>query len=391
MKLALVVPRYGDEIVGGAETAARHFAEHLPAAEFDVEVLTTCANDLHSWRNFYPAGASRVNGIAVRRFPIDHHLRNAKRHKELEIKFIQRWPTTVDEEYEWIEQNAHSPALYKYLFEHGRSYDYLIFIPYLFGTTFYGSTIYPERSIIWPCLHDEPFARFFQTRLMLEACRGLMFTTEAEMALALGKLGVLNRGAQIVGIGVDDFQADAARFRKRFRLNDPFILYAGRLDSMKNLIELFVFFTGYKRSRGGMLKLVLIGEGPLRLPKHPDIVPLGFLASQTKQDAYAAATLLCQPSLLESFSIVLMEAWLAGTPALVHGECDVTRNHVLRSNGGLYYSNAEEFDGAVDWLLSHPRGCKSLGQSGRAYVLQEYNWKTVLGHFRHALAAWGES
>jgi glycosyltransferase involved in cell wall biosynthesis len=62
---------------------------------------------------------------------------------------------------------------------------------------------------------------------------------------------------------------------------------------------------------------------------------------------------------------------------------------VLRSNGGLYYSTVDEFAGAVNWLLSHPGERTSMGQSGRAYVLQEHNWHTVLGRFRNALAVWG--
>ena len=39
MRLAFVVPRYGDGIVGGAETLTRGLAEHLAAAGTPVEVL----------------------------------------------------------------------------------------------------------------------------------------------------------------------------------------------------------------------------------------------------------------------------------------------------------------------------------------------------------------
>ncbi|MEP7198323.1 MAG: glycosyl transferase, partial [Chloroflexota bacterium] len=233
MKLAFVVPRYGADIVGGAETLARSFAERLPRAEFDVEVWTTCANDLQTWRNVYPAGVTHITGVRVRRFPIDAHMRNEKRYWELMIKFTNRWPTTVADEYEWIAQSAHSPALYAHIAQHGQSYDYLIFLPYLFGTTFYGTTLWPERSLLFPCLHDEPFARFVETRAMMESCRGLLFISPPEMGLARGKLGVRNPRARLVGMGVDDRRGDAERFRRTFNIPDPFILYAGRFDSMK--------------------------------------------------------------------------------------------------------------------------------------------------------------
>jgi glycosyltransferase involved in cell wall biosynthesis len=90
----------------------------------------------------------------------------------------------------------------------------------------------------------------------------------------------------------------------------------------------------------------------------------------------------------ESFSIVIMESWLAGVPVLVHGNCDVTRYHVLRSDGGLYYVGFEEFAGAIDWLMEHPVERERMGQLGRAYVLKEYNWDAVLARLREALRVW---
>jgi glycosyltransferase involved in cell wall biosynthesis len=385
---AIIVPRYGDDILGGAETIARQLAEHLPRAEFDVTVLTTCARDLSTWRNVFPPGRAAVNGVRVHRFPIDHRFRDEGRYRQLTHKFANSRPATVDEEYEWIDNNPHSPALYAYLRQHGLEFDLLLFVPYVSGSTLYGTTLWPERSVLWPCLHDEPFAHFLHTRWMMQTCRGLMFNTEPERALARDKLGVRNPGARVVGFGLEDFCGDGGRFRRQFGISEPFILYSGRLDSMKNVLELTSYFTAYKNRHPGPLKLVLRGEGPLAVPAHPDIVSIGFQSERDKLDAYAAATLLCQPSRLESFSIVIMESWLAGVPVLVHGDCEVTRHHVVRSNGGLYYSGFDEFAGALDWLLEHADRRERMGRLGRAYVLQEYNWPTVLARFRRAVASW---
>jgi glycosyltransferase involved in cell wall biosynthesis len=91
---------------------------------------------------------------------------------------------------------------------------------------------------------------------------------------------------------------------------------------------------------------------------------------------------------LESFSLVLMESWLAGTPVLVHGHCPVTRHHVLRSNGGLYFTSPAEFAGAMDWFLEHPAERQQMGALGRAYVRREFNWPAVLARFREASRSW---
>ncbi len=388
MKLSIVVPRYGDEIVGGAETLARQLAEHLPRPEFDARILTTCTDNLGDGENIYPAGLARVNGVPVLRFPINHKARNASRFHELTARLINHTPLTVDEELEWIDNGVHSPELYAYLARHGPQYDFLIFVPYLYGTTFYGSTLWPERTIVWPCLHDELFAHFVQTRLMLETCRGVMFNSESELALARDKLKIRLPRPVVVGGGIDAYQANPDRFRRRWGLTAPFILYAGRIEFAKNVLELVSFFIEYKRLHPGPLKLVMMGEGSLSIPSHPDIIPIGFQSEQDKLDVYAAATLLVQPSLMESFSIVIMEAWLSGAPALVHGECDVTRRHIQRCNGGLYYIGLAEFMGALDWLVEHPAERKRMGELGRAYVLDTYSWPAVVERFRAALATW---
>jgi glycosyltransferase involved in cell wall biosynthesis len=388
VRLAFVVPRYGEEVLGGAETITRRLVERLPRSEFDAEVLTTCANDMVTWENVYPAGPVEVNGIAVLRFPIDHRSHDKRRYRELMVKIANHWPMTEDEEYEWIEHSAHSPELYAHIARHGGEFDLLVMGPYLFGTTFYGTALRPGQTVLWPHLHDEPFAHFTETRLMMESCRGLMFNSQPEMSLAREKLGIRNPRASVVGEGLEQAPADPERFRRRSGVRDPFLLYAGRWDETKNLLMLLSHFIEYKRRRPGTLRLVLIGDGPLPIPAHPDILPIGFQSEQAKQDVYAAATALCQPSLMESFSLVIMESWLAGVPVMVHGHCPVTRHHVLNCNGGLYFTSADEFAGVVDWFLDHPIERQQMGSLGREYVRREYNWQAVLDRFRESLQLW---
>ena len=54
MRILYVVQRYGPQVLGGSETAARLFAERLVARGHSVEVLTSCARDYVDWA---PRGA----------------------------------------------------------------------------------------------------------------------------------------------------------------------------------------------------------------------------------------------------------------------------------------------------------------------------------------------
>jgi glycosyltransferase involved in cell wall biosynthesis len=389
IRLAFVVPRYGADVLGGAETFARHLAERLPPDEFRATVLTTCARNLLTWRNECPPGESEIDGLRVLRFRIDHRHRDASLFQQLTDRFNRGEPATVQDQAAWLEHSAHSPELYRYLYSHGADHDLFVFLPYLFGTTLYGSAVWPEKSVVWPCLHDEPYAYFADVLAMLRSVRGLMFVSPPEQALAEEKLGIHHPAARLVGFGLEPFTAEGERFRNKTGLRGPFILFAGRLDPMKNVLQLVSYFLTYRRAHPQRdLKLVLAGSGPLALPNHPDLVPLGSLSPDDLHDACAAATVLCQPSLVESFSIVLMEAWLARTPVLVHGHCPVTRHHVVQSKGGLYFTSAAEFVGALDWLLDHPHERRQMAALGRNYVRREFNWPVVLDRFRQAVALW---
>ena len=111
---------------------------------------------------------------------------------------------------------------------------------------------------------------------------------------------------EVMGLGMDTkLTYDADRFRKKYNINDPFILYAGRKDKGKNIDTLVQYFKRYKQNEQDNLKLVLIGGGELEIPTEikNDVYDLGFVDLQDKYDAYGAAELLCQPSKNESFSL----------------------------------------------------------------------------------------
>jgi len=147
------------------------------------------------------------------------------------------------------------------------------------------------------------------------------------------------------------------------------------------------FFRRFKKDAPSSIKLVLIGSGNMCIPSESgeDVIDLGFVTRQDKYDAYAAATFLCQPSVNESFSIVIMESWLCETPVLVHGNCAVTRDFCIKSNGGLYFIDYFEFKESVQFLLFSPLIRKKMGQSGRQFVLNNFSWEIIVNNYKKEL------
>ena len=385
LRLAFVVPRYGADVVGGAETLVRGLAEHLAQGGAAVEVLTTCARDHLTWKNVLPPGTSREAGVTVQRFPV--RPRDTRRHAWLQQRILRGSRLRPREEARWAEESVASVALFDHLTRHAAEYDLVCFAPYLFGTTLGGVRLVPGRAVLIPCLHDEPFAHLGIVRDAFQACRGFIFNSPPEAALAEKLYGIGDRPAGVVGLGFDPAApADPDAFRRRHGLEGPLLVYLGRKESGKNVPLLIQYALRYRAVRRADLTLVLAGDGPVTAPAGtPGVRDLGYLDPAAKASAYAAATVVCQPSVNESFSIVLMEAWLAGTPVLVHARCPVTTHHVLQAGGGLVFEDFYEFAEALDLLLEDRERRGQLGRQGRAYVEAVYSWPAVTARLRETL------
>jgi glycosyltransferase involved in cell wall biosynthesis len=387
MTLGFVVPRYGAEIVGGAETLARGFAERLPADRFAVEVLTTCARDHHTWANVLPSGEEHSGSVTVRRFPVS--ARDVGKFLAIQQRMSEGFPLDLEEELAWAEGSVNSKDLYDYIDAERERFSALIFLPYLFGTTLLGTQIDPARSVLIPCLHDEPFAYLKIVRHLFRSVRAILFNSAPERSLARRLYGG-SIDAPVVGFGFDPVKPakDASdEFRARYRIDGDYLLYFGRKEGGKNLPLLLECFRAC-RDAGRGLSLIVAGDGSVEASAAIDgLVDLPRLSEEEKIAASAGAIAVCQPSVNESFSIVLMEAWLQETPALVNARCPVTCHHVALSNGGLYFNDAKEFAAEVDYLREHREERRELGSQGRRYVIENYSWPTVLGRFERALRA----
>lgn len=146
------------------------------------------------------------------------------------------------------------------------------------------------------------------------------------------------------------------------------------------------FFLSYRERGQEEVTLVLMGPSIMPIPDRPDIVHLGPVDEQTKQDTLAGAEVLIQPSPYESLSIVILEAWLAGTPVLVNGRCAVLKGQCRRSQGGLWYENRYEFEEALSLLLADPALRQRLAADGRRYVEANYCWDSIEQRYREIVA-----
>jgi glycosyltransferase involved in cell wall biosynthesis len=375
VKLAVVVQRYGLEINGGAELHARYVAEHL-APHAEVEVLTTCARDYVSWRNELPAGEERLNGVTVRRFPVDRE-RTEEDFGQQSRHVFERAHSIADE-LRWLDsEGPTSTALVTHLAGR-RDVDYFIFFSFRYYHAYHGIRAVPDRALLVPTAERDGAIGLGVFPPVFRGVRALMYNSFEERAMIQAVSGNTEVPHVIVGIGSEVPDRTAPdRFRRAYGIPGPFIIYVGRIDENKGCRQLFDHFQQYLRCSSGDLTLVLLGKSILPIPDHPRIRHLGFVPDADKFDGIAAAQALVMPSFFESLSMVALEAWAMGKPVLANGRCDVLKGQCIRSNAGLYYESLEEFIEALALLQTNRRLARALGANGRAYYQRHYAWPVI--------------
>jgi glycosyltransferase involved in cell wall biosynthesis len=274
-----------------------------------------------------------------------------------------------------------------WLQEEAGAFDAVLAGPYLFGMILQASRLVPDRFWLVPCLHDEPFARLQVVAAMFRSAKGCLFNSEPERALAATLYDLPASYGAVVGMALEPFEVDATAFAQRHGVEGPYVMYCGRREAGKNTPLLFDYMNTYCERRGGSVKLVLAGSGEVPLPDRlrPHVVDAGFLSEQEKHEAMAGASVFLHPSTNESFGIVLLEAWLAGTPALVHARGEVLRWQCATANGGLWFRYYPEFEAMLDSLLEDEALNRTLAANGKAYVEQTYSREAIAARLMQAL------
>ncbi len=388
-RIALVPPRYGPDVVGGAELVLREVAHGLTARGWQVDVLTTCARDHYTWANHYPAATTDDNGVSVRRFPVVNDTSGAARADLERTLALGETPTLAQQE-AWMNDGLRVPELFHALLDDAEQYRAIVVSPYLFWTSFAGGLVAPERTIVRPCLHDEPHAAFELFEPLVTGVAKLWLNPAPDLDLLDG-LWPGHAPAEVIGEGIPVPDAyDPGGFRSRHGLGDRrFVLYGGRREGAKNWDALLDGFVAAVRKEDLDLTLVTFGVGEVHVP--PDVadrvVDLGLLSDRDRDDAVAAASAYLQPSAMESFSRTIMESWLAGTPVIANAASAVVSWHCDRSGAGLTYEDDAELEQCLRFVAEAPTEAAALAEPGRQYVLDNYTWPATLDRMEASLEA----
>lgn len=381
-RIAIVVQRCHEKLVGGSEALAWQYATLL-APHFEVDILTGAASDYVRWSNDLPVGVEQREGIAIHRFEVvgERSTYFGVLWDRLRRQFAERegrppgermaWPESLEEEF-LRAQGPHCPGLHTHLAASGNDYAAVIFLTYLYPTTFDGIRAMPHRRwMIVPCVHDEPPAYLKTIGHMARSAPNLLWNTRAEQEVGARLWGV-DHGS-VVSMTVETTPVPAAEESR------PYFLYCGRIDVNKGCVQLLDAFAAWKRDHpASPLELILTGHDVLGVGARPGVRYLGFVDEQRKFELMAGARAFVQPSPYESLSIVLLEAMAQGVPVVVNAECEPLLEHVEASGSGFSYRGEAAMREAFDAVLALDDAARAeQGRRAREYVVSHYGREEI--------------
>ena len=94
------------------------------------------------------------------------------------------------------------------------------------------------------------------------------------------------------------------------------------------------------------------------------------------------ATVMVNPSPMESLSLLMLEGMQSRIPLLVNGRSKVMKDHCRLSGAGLWYNNGRDFRKKLHRLLSDPELRRTMSEKGPAYVREHYDWEIIIPKLR---------
>ncbi len=387
-KVAIVIQRYGEEVSGGGEFYARALASHLKETH-DVTVLTTTSLDL-TFSKYYRAGEFEDKGVHVIRFD-NAHARDFPRMENLsqdEINNINAGrPTRLGVDLQWTDEwGPYCPDLIKYIDRNKTEYDAFIIFTYIYYTSVRSIPVVKDKAIFIPTAHDEIWIRPTEFQYIFSWPRYIGFLTKGEEEFVRSLFSINKVEGDIIGCGVDlPADLDNESFRSKYNLHDDYIAYVGRVDASKGCDKLAQFFLKYKAKYGTDLKLVLMGEQSVAIPKSDDILLTGFVTEQEKFDCLSGALALVAPSEFESLCIAVLESFSCGVPILANGKCKILADHCQDGKSGFIYLDENEFCENLYKLATNPALRKTMSMEALKYIRENYTWEIVTKKINHMI------
>ena len=381
MHAAFVLPRFYP-YRGGYENSMLAIARCLVSRGHRVSVFTTVADDLESlWVpgfKTFPAEEFEIDGVYVRRFPVCY--RKWRRRATRIAGLVPNWRWKA----QFWRPGFRVPDLDDALRECSADVFHIGPLPYnnLMYAGLQAAELRHVPVVATPCTHlgqagnDAVSGHYVQDH-QLEVLRHsdqVLCMTDVEREY-LQRKGIPAGKLTTIGHGIDWQQVtggDRERIRRRYNIDGPIVLHLGVKAYEKGSITL-VDAMKTLWAKGSRAWLVMAGPSMSQFDEYlatqpqpmPRLVNLPAFADEDKRDLLVAATVVAQPSRVESLGLIMIEAWANGKP-VVAAEIEVSRKLIEDSGGGVVvrFGDSTVLAHGIERLLDDSQLCREMGLRG---------------------------
>ncbi len=401
MRVLHVVQNYHPAI-GGAELLMQNISEGLVKRGHRITVFTSNAPSSEAYINssiktFLP-GIETISGVVVKRLPIVQLPPLVR--KVLDAVMLAFWQGRLPFN-DLIRILWAGPHLRGLRYEIMNSeVDLVVATSFPFLHIYQAFSAARKRRIpfvVIPCTHPMDAWAFENPRhyRLLQECQAVIANTSYEKDYLISR-GVLEEKIHAVGLGIypEHFnQARRGEFREKHSIGDEerIVLFTGRKAEGKGIRLLLRAMKRVWEVHGGV-ELVLagsatefsrkvIGSEIARFPERMrrNIVNLDDFEESQKDSLYTDCDIFVLPSMVESFGIVFLEAWICGKP-VIGCRTGPVASVITEEQDGLLVrcGNVEELAAAIMRLLRDADLRNKLGSKGREKVLKQYTWDKIV-------------
>ena len=221
-------------------------------------------------------------------------------------------------------------------------------------------------------------------RLLYRLSDRILVPSEASKRMVMEMEGIPDRHLHVIYNGIDRAQfaqrSDRAETRYELGISDStqVIGTVGRLSAEKGGVDLLIRAVAHLRNEHPQVRLVIVGDGPLRQGLEEVAARLGedVIFTGTRTDVARllnAMDVFVLPSLHEAFPIAILEAMAVRLPVVatrVGGVPEVIRDG---ATGLLVPPNDEHaLHSALHRLLTEPQLAEMLAQAGQKHVYEHF-------------------
>lgn len=239
-------------------------------------------------------------------------------------------------------------------------------------------------------LQHEPEPRLAMERRLIQQADRIIATTHEERTQMIRHCGALPHRVKVIPCGVDlqrflPLNSQLARARLGLRVDQPVLLFVGRLDPFKGP-DVFLQAAAMMRKKA---QLVVVGGKTTGDPELEKLRQLArqsglsgrvhFLGARPQQELpllYSAADVTVIPSYHESFGMAAVESLACGTPVVATRAGGLMTIVRPEQTGYLVPRCPGFFAERLDSLLSSPDTLRLMRAAARPSILQ-YSWQSV--------------